>query len=92
MPAPDENRSVIEKGFVAPNDELEVRLTKIWGQLLGVHPVGIRDNFFDLGGHSLLAVRLFTQIEKLFGKNLPLATLFEAPTIEQLAVLLREKG
>ena len=92
LPAPDENRSVIEKGFVAPNDELEVRLTKIWGQLLGVHPVGIRDNFFDLGGHSLLAVRLFTQIEKLFGKNLPLATLFEAPTIEQLAVLLREKG
>lgn len=92
LPAPDENRSVIEKDFVPPQDELEVRLTKIWEQLLGVHPIGIRDNFFDLGGHSLLAVRLFTQIEKLFGKNLPLATLFEAPTIEQLAVLLRQKG
>jgi FkbM family methyltransferase len=92
LPAPEENRSAVEKGFVAPKDELEVRLTKIWEQLLGVRPIGIRDNFFDLGGHSLLAVRLFTQIEKLFGKNLPLATLFEAPTIEQLAVLLRQKG
>ncbi len=92
LPAPEENRLVVEKGFVPPKDELEVRLTKIWEQLLGIHPVGIRDNFFDLGGHSLLAVRLFTQIEKLFGKNLPLATLFEAPTIERLAVLLRQKG
>ena len=92
LPAPEENRSVIEKGFVAPTDELEVRLTKIWESLLGVKRVGIRDNFFDLGGHSLLAVKLFTQIEKLFGKNLPLATLFEAPTVEKLAVLLRQKG
>ncbi|MCY7347740.1 MAG: amino acid adenylation domain-containing protein [Pyrinomonadaceae bacterium] len=92
LPAPEENRSTVEKGFVAPNDELEIRLTKIWESLLGVTPIGIRDNFFDLGGHSLLAVKLFTQIEKLFGKNLPLATLFEAPTVEQLAVLLRQKG
>ena len=92
LPAPEENRSAVEKGFVPPKDELEVRLAKIWEQLLGIQPVGIRDNFFDLGGHSLLAVRLFTQIEKLFGKNLPLATLFEAPTIEQLAGLLKQKG
>jgi thioesterase domain-containing protein/acyl carrier protein len=92
LPEPEENRSVVEDGFVAASDELEIRLTKIWEQLLGVQPVGIRDNFFDLGGHSLLAVRLFTQIEKLFGKKLPLATLFEAPTVEQLAVLLRNEG
>jgi amino acid adenylation domain-containing protein/FkbM family methyltransferase len=92
LPAPEENRLTVEKGFVAPKDELEVRLTKIWESLLGVNPIGIRDNFFDLGGHSLLAVKLFTQIEKLFGKNLPLATLFEAPTVEQLAVLLKQKG
>lgn len=92
LPQPEENRSIIEDGFIAPNDELEIRLTKIWERLLGVQPIGIRDNFFDLGGHSLLAVRLFTQIEKLFGKKLPLATLFEAPTVEQLAVLLRNEG
>lgn len=92
LPAPEETRSTVEKGFVAPQDELQVRLTKIWEKLLGVHPIGIHDNFFELGGHSLLAVRLFAQIEKLFGKNLPLATLFEAPTIEQIAALLRQQG
>lgn len=92
LPDPDENRQVTEKGLIAPTDELERSLVGIWEQLLGVQPVGIRDNFFDLGGHSLLAVRLFSQIEKLFGKNLPLATLFESPTIERLADLLRQKG
>jgi thioesterase domain-containing protein len=52
----------------------------------------LRANFFDLGGHSLLAVRLFTEIERVFGRNLPLATLFQAPTIEQLVNLLRDDG
>src|SRR5206468_5545415 len=54
-------------------------------------PIGIRDNFFELGGHSMLGVRLFAQMEKHFGKKLPLASLFQAPTVEQLAALLREK-
>lgn len=92
LPAPEEIRAGAEKSYDAPKDELEIRLTKIWEQLLGVQPIGVSDNFFDLGGHSLLAVRLFSQIEKLFHKNLPLATLFEAPTIRQLADLLRQKG
>jgi thioesterase domain-containing protein len=50
--------------------------------------VGIHDNFFELGGHSLLATRLFNQIAGVFGKKLPLAAIFEAPTIEQQAGLL----
>lgn len=80
-----------EETFVAPRDEVELQLTKIWEKVLGIQPVSIRHNFFDLGGHSLLAVPLFTQIEKIIGKNLPLATLFQAPTIEQLADILRQK-
>jgi thioesterase domain-containing protein/acyl carrier protein len=59
---------------------------------LCVKPIGLTDNFFELGGHSLLAVGLFAQIEKRFNKNLPLATLFQAPTIEHLARILRQKG
>jgi thioesterase domain-containing protein/acyl carrier protein len=82
----------IEKNFVAPRDTLELQLTKIWEKVLGKKPIGVRDDFFELGGHSLQAVRLFAQIQKIFGKNIPLAILFQAPTVEQLASTLRDKG
>ena len=54
--------------------------------------VGVRDNFFDHGGHSLLAVKLIGQIEKAFGKKLPVAALFQAPTVEQFAQLICQDG
>jgi amino acid adenylation domain-containing protein len=78
--------------FQPPSDSLELQLVKIWERVLGLPRVGINDNFFDLGGHSLLAVRLFMEIEQVFEKSLPLAVLFQAPTVEQLATVLREKG
>ncbi len=77
--------------FVAPRDTLELELTPIWEATLGVRPIGIHDVFFELGGHSLLAVRLMAQIQKQFGYNLPLATLFQYDTIEKLADLLRQQ-
>ena len=64
----------------------------IWQEILGVEKVGVQDNFFDLGGDSLIAVRLFAGIEKIFGKNLPLATLYESPTVAQLANLIGNRG
>lgn len=78
--------------FIAPRDELELELTQIWESILDTQPIGIQDNFFSLGGHSLLAVRLFAKIEQIFNHNLPLSILFNAPTIEQLANLLRQEG
>jgi phthiocerol/phenolphthiocerol synthesis type-I polyketide synthase E len=75
----------------APRDEVEQAIAKIWEEMLGVENVRIHDDFFELGGSSLIAVSLFAQINKTFGCQLPLATLFEAPTIEQLADLLRVK-
>jgi amino acid adenylation domain-containing protein len=80
------------KGFAAPGDELELKLTRLWKRVLGIDSIGVNDNFFELGGHSLLAVRLFALIERSFGKNLPLATLFSAPTVKQLAGALRDEG
>ncbi len=80
-----------EETFVAPRDELELRLVKIWEKMLGVHPISVRDNFFDLGGHSMLAVRLVAQLEKIYHKNLPLATVFQASTIEKLASVIRQE-
>jgi aspartate racemase len=91
LPAPDQVRQEPEETFVAPQDELELQLTEIWEKVLGVQPIGVRDNFFELGGHSLLAVRLVTEVEKVFGKNLPLSSFVEAQTVEQLANLLRQQ-
>lgn len=92
LPTPDQARPEQEKSFVAPQDPLELQLTKIWQEVLGIQPIGVRDNFFDLGGHSLLAVRLIAQVEKAFSKNLRLTTLLQSPTIEQLANTLRSSG
>ncbi|QLE45886.1 alpha/beta fold hydrolase (plasmid) [Nostoc sp. C052] len=75
--------------FIPPRNVVELQLAQIWSEVLDVDRIGIRDNFFDLGGHSLLAVRLMTKIGQKFQKTLPLATLFQSPTIEQLASLLQ---
>jgi aspartate racemase len=75
---------------VTPRDNLERQVMQIWEQVLGINAIGIRDNFFEIGGHSLLAARLLAEIEKVFGKNLPLSAIFQSPTIEQLADILRE--
>jgi amino acid adenylation domain-containing protein len=79
----------LERVAVPPRDEVELRLTQIWEDLLEMRPVGIRDDFFALGGHSLLALRLMGTIERLFGRRIPLSALLEASTVERLAHLLR---
>ena len=73
---------------VPPRDATETALAGIWADLLRIEPVGVRDNFFDLGGTSLLAVNLFAQVERRFGRELPLTSLLEAPTVEGLARLV----
>jgi phthiocerol/phenolphthiocerol synthesis type-I polyketide synthase E len=73
-------------------DETSRLLTRIWQELLGVESIGLDQNYFDLGGDSVLAVHLFAQIEKAFKVKLPLATLFEAPTIRELAQILRSEA
>jgi thioesterase domain-containing protein/acyl carrier protein len=79
---------VEESELEAPRDGVERELALIFEEVLEVRQVGRRRSFFDLGGHSLLAVRLMTRIEQRYGRSLPLAALFEAPTVEALALLL----
>ncbi|MEH2412352.1 non-ribosomal peptide synthetase [Nostoc sp.] len=91
LPIANLTNTETEKTFATAEDSLQLQLTEIWENILGIHPIGITDNFFDLGGHSLLAVRLFSQIEKIVGKNLPLSILLQAPTIEQLANIVERE-
>jgi aspartate racemase len=92
MPAPTAADFAEANEYVAPTDELESKLAKLWGAILVKDKVGIRDNFFDLGGHSLLAARLMHRVEQSLGQRLPLAALLQAPTVEQFAALLRHEG
>jgi thioesterase domain-containing protein/acyl carrier protein len=82
-------RPSVSASFAPPRDEVEKELAAMWKALLGVAEVGVNDDFFELGGQSLVAVRLFQRIGKKYGVELPLATLFQAPTIAECAVLLR---
>jgi amino acid adenylation domain-containing protein len=70
--------------FVPPADEWERGLAALWEELLQLVPIGVQDDFFGLGGNSLLAAVLFDRIERRFGISMPLATLFQAPTIRTL--------
>ena len=81
-------RPELGQPFIPPRTEIEAELAEIWAELLRLESVGIQDNYFDLGGTSLLAVDLFARIEHRFGKKLPLTSLIEASTIEQLARLV----
>jgi amino acid adenylation domain-containing protein len=92
LAAPDATRPELEKKFVPPRNSTELRLAKIWEDVLNIHPIGVADKFFDLGGHSLLAVRLLARIEKVFDKRLPLAAIFQFPTIEELANVIHDKS
>ena len=85
------DRPELDSEFVEARDDIERTLVGMWEELLGVKGLGVRDNFFDLGGHSLIAVRLFTMIKKAYKADFPISVLFEAPTIEGCAALVREE-
>ncbi|NNC00087.1 amino acid adenylation domain-containing protein, partial [Corallococcus exiguus] len=89
LPEPDAH-AIEARDFVAPRDALEMQLARIWEDLLGVPSVGVRSSFFELGGHSLLAVRMVAAVRERLGKSIPLSVLFQQPTIEQLAQVLRD--
>jgi amino acid adenylation domain-containing protein len=90
LPSPTSGRMARENTYVAPGTTSEELLANIWSKLLKRELIGIHDNFFELGGHSLLAVRMRTMIYEAFGWEIPLASLFQHPTIGHLAKLVEQ--
>ncbi|MEO3406874.1 amino acid adenylation domain-containing protein [Mucilaginibacter sp. CAU 1740] len=78
--------------YVAPRTDVEKLVADIWKEFLEIEKVGVYDNFFELGGHSLIAVQVMARIEKITGKRLPLAALFENSTVEKLSLMLELDG
>jgi acyl transferase domain-containing protein/thioesterase domain-containing protein/acyl carrier protein len=85
-------RPELASEFLAPRDDIETTLVEMWQELLGIDEIGVRDSFFDLGGHSLIAVRLFARVKRTFSVEFPISVLFEAPTVEACAALIRAAG
>jgi hypothetical protein len=90
LPPPDASRPATGAAYVSPSTPLHHLLADIWTDILDGGPVGIHDGFFALGGHSLLATRVVARIRESLGIELPVQTLFEAPTIDALATALLE--
>jgi amino acid adenylation domain-containing protein len=90
LPAPYLTGFELEQYFIAPQTSIEKVLGQIWAELLGLEQIGIHANFFDLGGHSLLATQVMSRLRGEFQVELPLRTLFEQPTIADLALVITE--
>jgi amino acid adenylation domain-containing protein len=91
LPVPQQWTTAPEGQYAAPSDAIERQLVDIWETLLGTRPIGVSHNFFDLGGHSMLLARLLFQVERAFNQSLSVATVFQKPTIAQLAAVLRDE-
>ena len=91
LPEPNQARPDLKEVFVAPRTPVEERLAQIWDQVLGIEQVGIHDNFFELGGHSLLTIQMLSGVQKTFRVELPLISLFKAPTVAGLAHMIADQ-
>ena len=76
--------------YVAPRTEAEKQLAAIWGELFGIDRISAHDNFFDLGGDSLMAARLIAKLRDITQRNIPLAAIFAASTVADLAEQLEQ--
>jgi amino acid adenylation domain-containing protein len=77
--------------YVAPRNDTEQRIAKLWQELLGVEKVGVHDDFFSLGGNSLIASRLLVKIHDIFEIEVPFAKLFDAANVAALSALVIEQ-
>ncbi|MGK7931603.1 MAG: amino acid adenylation domain-containing protein, partial [Microcystaceae cyanobacterium] len=84
LPTPDFSNTN-QDSFIPPVTPSQQILASIWQSTLKIEQISLNDNFFELGGHSLLATQVISRIRETFSLDLPIRTLFEHPTLEQLS-------
>jgi amino acid adenylation domain-containing protein len=82
----------LQSTFVESRDVVESLLKRIWEEVLGVRPISMTDDFFELGGHSILAIHLMARIKETWGHEVPIFTLYQEKTIENLARIIRQQS
>ena len=90
LPAPETAATSRNENYVAPRNEVEATITRVWQEALGVERIGVNDNFFDAGGHSLLMVQVHNKLSDLFDKKISIVEMFAKPTISALAEYFSE--
>ena len=88
LPLPDGTRPDLNRSYVAPRTSTEEKLAAIWQELLKVERVGVHDDFLESGGNSLMAFQLVSRVRDVFHIDLPLSSVFEAPTIAEQATAI----
>ena len=88
LPQPRRDRPALESPYIAPTNDVETEVERIWEEILSVSPIGIHDAFLDLGGHSLAAMQVLSRIVQDFAVDIPLRRLFDAPTIATFAQIV----
>jgi acyl carrier protein len=91
LPDPGNSRPELDAPYVAPRTPIEEQLVQIWSEVLLLDRIGIHDNFFDLGGHSLAATRVVSHVIKNFQLDIPLQSLFQSPTVAEMAAVIAEQ-
>ena len=90
LPALVPARPALDTSFVTPRTGVEETIAGIWSEVLALNTVGVHDNFFDLGGHSLTAARVVSRVIKEFLIEVPLQSLFQSPTVAEMAAVITE--
>ena len=85
LPSPEASAAIAGAGRTAPRTPVEEMVAAIWGELLGRDGLAVEDNFFELGGHSLLATQMLSRIHDLSNIQLPMLSIFDAPTVGDFA-------
>jgi surfactin family lipopeptide synthetase C len=85
LPTPDGTRQELRTPFVAAGTDTEEKIAAIWKEAVGVDTIGVDDNFFEVGGDSLIMIEVQWKLQEVFGRNVPLAEIFQNPTVRTLA-------